>query len=159
MRCLCPMRIALLASLLIILGWSAPASAHGLDVTVLFPTDRPLHLRVLANFADGDPLVNGQCLLVDDQGVELARDQTNAEGACILARPGVGRYAVIVSDDEGHRRKLEFDITPEQAAQSAVSTAQNRWIGLGAGLLLIGLGTLLWRRYRRMGPPAPVPPA
>lgn len=132
------MRLAVLVVVLL----PTSAFAHKLTVTVAPAGDR---LRVAAAYDGGNPADGATAVVRDATGAELGRAVLNLEGTGELPQPP-GEWLVTVDDGAGHRASVRG----QGSGVESEGFGLNRWLAVGAGLLLIG-GWAWWRRMRSSG--------
>jgi hypothetical protein len=140
---------------------TSSARAHGLNVS-LEPGTAGAPVSAVAYFDDDTPAQAAKVVVTENDGTPVVQGTTDEHGRWSFARPGPGRYRIVVDAGSGHRVHANLEIPADAAAAVGIDTPSRAeftrfpWLGVGAGVGLMAIlagVTWLVRRRRTDSPP------
>ena len=133
-------------ALLIFTVAPAFAFAHGLGVKATRTGDT---VRVEAFFDSDDPAEDSEVTVTAADGRVVAKGMTDAKGIFTFQTPEPCDYLIVADAGSGHRAKTTLKISASSNEAVRVETGHPlKWLGIAVGLIVIAVGTTIWKRSR-----------
>lgn len=133
-------------ALWIVIVAPAFACAHGLGMKAVRTGDT---VRVEAFFDSDDPAEDAKVTVTAADGRVVAKGMTDAKGFFTFPTPELGDYLIVADAGSGHRAKTTLAIFATLSEVVRDETGRPlKWLGIAVGLIVIAVGTTIWKRSR-----------
>jgi hypothetical protein len=76
-------------------------------------------VTVVAYYSTNEPAADARVIITDEQGQEIGRGRTDANGSWSFPKPGPGHYHVQIDAGAGHRVDLELKLGDDESVAEA----------------------------------------
>lgn len=133
----------LVVAIVLVVGFRGEARAHALVVDL---QSQGVVCIVTARYDDGSPVENALVTLMNLNGEKIVEWSGHGTEPIRFRRPDVSPFRIMVTDEFGHRKTLEIDLSESVTSPQMTIAEQLGRIALGL-LTVLGL-TILARRRR-----------